>query len=112
MRRLGLIVLLLAVCAVPAWAARGTPIIRGIDCTATVSHVVGSQSGRTALTIQNVGTINAYLGGGRSIDTNAGVLTLHAGSAIEFGGSRGGDPTVGVWCVADGQVRLQVIEEF
>ena len=112
MRRLGLALLVLAVVAAPVWAARGTPIIQGIDCTATVSHVVGSQSGRTALTILNVGTINAYLGGGRSIDTNAGVVTLHAGSAIEFGGSRGGDPTVGIWCVADGQVRLQVIQEF
>ena len=45
MRRLGLALLVLAVVAAPVWAARGTPIIQGIDCTATVSHVVGSQSG-------------------------------------------------------------------
>jgi len=112
MRRLGLIGLAFLLLAAPVWAARGTLLYKQVDCTTTASHVVGSQSGRTALTLQNVGTINVYLGGPLALELRSDLgFTLHAGSVITFGQGVG-DPTVGVRCIADGPVRVQILEEF
>lgn len=108
-------VLALGLFAAEGWAARGNAFIYGVDCTSTRSHVTGSNAARTALTVQNVGSNNIYLGGpvGQPVTIGSNQWTLHVGSALEFGGPKGGDPTTALECITDtGLVRLQVIEEF
>lgn len=108
-------VAVLGLLSAEGWAARGAAIIRGVDCTATRSHVAGSNAARTALTVQNVGSNNLYLGGqaGQPVTTGSNQWTLHVGSTLEFGGPHGGDPTTALECITDtGSVRLQIIEEF
>ena len=110
--------LVIGLLAPAAWAAKGLARFDIIDCTATRSHLASGNGSRTALTLQNVGTINVYLGftGGPTTLTAANGFTLHAGSAISFGGGGrigGGDPTVEVQCLTDGgSSRIQILEEF
>ena len=112
----GLALALLAawLAAPAAWAARGELRFNVVDCTATRSHITGSNAARTALTVQNVGTINVYLGssGGPATLTAANGFTLHVGSTIAFSAGRG-DPTVAVECITDaGESRVQWMEEY
>ncbi|MDP3767251.1 MAG: hypothetical protein Q8S13_04490 [Dehalococcoidia bacterium] len=111
------LVIALGLFAAEGWAARGIGRFDVVECTTTRSHVTGGNAARTALTMQNVGTANIYLGfgGGPATLTAANGWTLHAGSALELGGPKGGDPTTAVECISSdvglGQ-RLQLLEEY
>ena len=98
---------------VPRASPAGSRVLltRLYDCGSALTTLITSNPNRRTLTLINLGTIHASISGS-GMHANAtivadGLFPLHVGSTMELQNFQGG-----LTCIAEGSVRLGVMEEI